>query len=111
MPKIPMTIMRLLTNYSSRQVDIILCDPDDLETFPANWELKKLIAHCEEIYDYDTLSTLNTKYDFDELFKTKKLPEISDEEITAQEDDIVSFMKVVNPSFQMPEAKERKPKK
>ncbi len=53
--------------YTLRQVEIICADPDDIGRYPTKLELQRLVDRTDELYDFDTYSILNEKYDLSAL--------------------------------------------
>lgn len=95
-------IISRLTKYSPRRLDIIFSDPEDLDKYPAESELKALIDYCNSIFDYDALSLINSKYDLSFLDKEEKIEiKVSAEEIEKAKQDFIAFMRQINSSFSL----------
>lgn len=96
-------IFRLLTLYTPRQVDIICSDPKDLPRKAHKNELKALISRCDELYDFDILSLLNSKYDLSEVFESDEMEWMPKEERQKAGEELFEFIKKINPDFEFPE--------
>lgn len=100
-------ILQKAMTYSLRQVEIICADPDDIKYYPTKGELQKLVDKTDELYDFDTYSILNEKYDLSVLNdnRVEEMEIVSPERRQKAEEDFLSLMKKINPQFVMPEFK------
>lgn len=103
-----LTILRFLERYTPRQTDIILSEPEEIETPVTDRELRKLVLKCHALDDDDSINLLNSKYDITSLFASDDLPVISPQEAALMDDDIETWMREIDPSYTIPGPKERK---
>lgn len=95
-------IISRLNNYTSRRLDIIFSEPEDLELYPSKKELKELVDLCNKLYDFDALSLINSKYDLSILNEEEKIEiEVSIEEIKKAKQNFIAIMRRINPSFSL----------
>lgn len=93
-------ILNRLLRYSSKQVDIIYSDPDELIHYPTKKEMKTLIELCNKYKDFDAISIINAKYDIaDFLADEDDVPKATEEQIAQAKNDFISFMKNIDSSF------------
>lgn len=109
--KLEPEIFRLLPMYTPRQIDVILCDPGDLDRPIGKSEMKKLIACCDKLGDADTISKLYSKYDVSSYINEPEQHHLSDEEYKSIEEDIEVWMRRFSPDYKIPSAKEGKKRK
>ena len=97
-------ILNMSMIYTPRVADIICADPHDLKQLPTKRDLRRAVATANELYDFDTLSILNEKYDLSILDnKDNEMDYVAPEAIKQVETEFVSFMKKIDKSFKMPE--------
>lgn len=93
-------IISRLDKYSSRRLDIIFSEPEDLDRYPSEKELKELVEVCDKNYDYDALSEINSKYDLSFLSKQEEGEiQVSKEEIGKAKAEFTAYMRLVHPNF------------
>lgn len=97
-------ILNISMIYTPRLADIICADPNDLKQLPTKRDLRLAVSRANELYDFDTLSILNEKYDLSILDNSdNEMDYVSPEAIKKAEDDFVSFMTKIDSTFKMPE--------
>ena len=94
--------------YTPRQVDVILCDPDDLTRPIKKAEMKKLIERCDKLGDADTISKLYSKYDVVSYINEPEKHILTEAEYKNIEEEIEVWMRRFFPDYKIPSAKEGK---
>ena len=95
-------IIARLSKYSPRRLDIIFSEPEDLDKYPTENELKELIDLCNKLYDFDALSLINSKYDLSFLDEPVEIKiKVTKEEREKAKNDFIAYMKQIHPSFSL----------
>ena len=97
------TLMMKSAIFTYRQLDLIYGDIEKLHRQPSKAELRTLVNLCNDLYDYDTLSLLNVRFDLSDIFEGDEMEPVSPQQIQKAEQDFVAFMQSIDSDFQMPD--------
>jgi len=95
-------IMQLSRIFSVRQLDILYGDIGKLPRQPDDFGLRTLVNKLNELNDYDRLSLLNSRFDLSNIFSTDEMEPATEAELVAAEEAFVTFIRQINPDFEMP---------